>query len=125
MRAHAVVAVGPERTALARFLPVGAEHEVIDDQLALSAEQVAERRRTFGAFEAVGLLDRDPRQGAPPCAERIALLREFLLFGEQLLARLEPFGSAHDEMFGHFTLLAARTDEPLLPLREKVARSAG
>jgi len=40
----AVEMIGQERTARAAFFPVGAEHEVIDDQLALAAEQIGQRR---------------------------------------------------------------------------------
>src|SRR6202022_4167906 len=35
--------VGPERAALAPLLPVGREHEMVDNQLRASGEQVAER----------------------------------------------------------------------------------
>src|SRR5882724_896376 len=43
VKVPAVEMVGPKEAMLATFLPARPEHEVIDDQLALAAEQLAER----------------------------------------------------------------------------------
>jgi hypothetical protein len=48
---RALAVVGVERAADASFLPIGAEHEVVDDQLTLAPEEVRERLRAVGTFE--------------------------------------------------------------------------
>jgi hypothetical protein len=54
-----------QRTAGASRLPFGTEHEVIDDKLTASVEQVAERHWAVDALEDIVLLDLDPGQRAP------------------------------------------------------------
>src|SRR5262249_29784859 len=80
-----------ERAALARRLPAGIEHQVLDDQLVAPREQVRQGLLSVRPLERVGLVDALPRQVAPLLAQRIARPREVLLLGEQLLARLDPF----------------------------------
>src|SRR5215831_10440702 len=43
VKVHAVVMVRPERTMRATFFPARPKHEVINDELAFAAEQIAER----------------------------------------------------------------------------------
>src|ERR1700728_1079330 len=43
--------IGEQRTARAAFLPVGSEHEVVDDELALRAEKAAQRFLAAGTVE--------------------------------------------------------------------------
>src|SRR5262249_8524509 len=51
----------PERAALAPLLPVGCEHEMVDDQLRTPGEQVAERDLAVRSVEHVRLVDAHPR----------------------------------------------------------------
>src|SRR6266403_1746097 len=69
MLPRAVDLVREQRTAGASLLPLGTKHEVMDDKLTASVEQVAQRHRAVDAFEDIVLLDLDPGQGA-------ALLRQ-------------------------------------------------
>ena len=80
MHDAALEIVGPERAALAAGLPVRTEHEVIDDELALAAEQVREGRLAVLAVEHVSRLDLFPRQLAPLGAQRIARVGESFSF---------------------------------------------
>src|SRR5208283_4826268 len=105
MRDDPVEAVGPERAALARLLPVGREHEMLDDELPLAGEESAEAERALRTIEAIGLLDLHPGQRAAPRAQRIARVRERLLLGEEILARLEPFLVRNDAVVDHGVLL--------------------
>ena len=43
MDRDAIEIIGPERALLAPFLPIGSEHEVIDDQMGAPVEEIAER----------------------------------------------------------------------------------
>src|ERR1700674_2898042 len=102
MRCDAVIAVGPEGAALARLLPVGAEHEVIDNELAPPTEEIAEREIfALRPVEAVILVDREPWHLTPLGAELIAQLGEVLFFGEQLPASGKPVVIGSGGMIGH------------------------
>jgi hypothetical protein len=92
---HAIVGVGPERAAGATFVPVRAEHEVVDDELAAAGEQVRQRLLAVRAIKYIGLLDLDPGQLAALSGELIAQPSEFLLFGQEALAGGEPFLVGH------------------------------
>ncbi|MGA9006212.1 MAG: hypothetical protein WB495_04800, partial [Xanthobacteraceae bacterium] len=63
--------IGTARTA--RF-PAGAEHEVIDDELALAAEQIGQGFLAVRPFEHVFLFDLFPGQFAALAAEFVARL---------------------------------------------------
>src|SRR4029453_7048715 len=93
------------RAARAALLPVGPEHEVIDDELAPSAEQVGERRLPARALELVALLDLHPRQLAALTGELLALAREPLFVRQKSYARCEPLVSRHDPVGLHRVLL--------------------
>src|SRR5262249_3831865 len=82
---------GPEGAALAAGFPFGAEHEVVDDELAATLEEVGERLPAARALEDVRLVDPDPRQRAPLSAELVAQPRALLLPGEEGRACGEPF----------------------------------
>src|SRR5258708_830126 len=96
-----VEVVRPERARRASFLPVRAEHEVVDDKLALAGEEVGERLLPVRAVEDVVLLDLLPRQLLAFGRERVALLGEGLLAGEQALACLQPFVVRYDAVRAH------------------------
>ena len=68
----AVEVVRPERAARAALVPVGAEHEVIDHELAAAGEQVAERDAGLRRLEDIVLLDLHPRQLAALARELVA-----------------------------------------------------
>jgi hypothetical protein len=91
MHHRAVEVIGEQRAARAALLPVRAEHEVIDDQLALAAEQIGERLLAVRGVEHVVLVDLLPRQLAPFAAQRITRARERLFVGEMRLAGSKPF----------------------------------
>ena len=76
---------------------------MIDDELALACEQVAEREvPPFPPLEAVVLVDPKPRQRAALFRERVAEAGEFLLLGEQRATRREPFVFGRGGMIGHW-----------------------
>ena len=64
---------------------------MIDDQLMAVIKQFASVSLPSGPVEYVILLHTHPRQLAPRLAELVALAREGLLLGQQLLARHDPF----------------------------------
>src|SRR6516165_9424590 len=65
MRERAVDMVGSKRAADTAFLPAGAEHEMLDYQLAAPVEQVNQGLLAVRPVEHVGLFDLDVRQLAP------------------------------------------------------------
>jgi hypothetical protein len=92
---HAGAAAG------AAVLPVRAEHEVADDELAAPVEQVEQGGLAFGALEDVLLLDLDHGELAALGDERVAAAGELLLLGEELLAVAEPFVPGYDVWKAH------------------------
>lgn len=64
MHQRAFDMIGSEGTADAARFPTGAEHEVMDDQLAAPVEQIGERHVATERIEDIFLLDLHPRQGA-------------------------------------------------------------
>ena len=101
MRHNAVKIVGPKRAAFAAGLPIGTKHEMVDDKLTAAAEQLPKCLLPFGALEYILLGDAHPRQIPARLAQLIAQTREFLLLGENLLARLYPCFWRYDLMIGH------------------------
>src|SRR6266702_4291309 len=67
-----------------------AEHEVVDEQLRATVEEVDQRLRPVVGLEAVVLLDRDPGQRLPPAGELVAPAGELLLLSQELGPRSEP-----------------------------------
>ena len=94
----AVDVVGEEGAALAAFGPAGAEHEVVDDQLAAAAEQVGQAQFAVGALEAVGFVDFYPGQGAAFGAEFVPFAGEGFFVGQVLATGGEPFFPRDDWM---------------------------
>ena len=72
-------------------LPVRAEHEVVDDELAAPVEQVGERDLSLRRVEDVVLVDLDPGQLAPLRASSSRWRVSSFSLREQRLARGEPF----------------------------------
>src|SRR5947209_9055422 len=80
---------------------VGIEHRVIDDQLAASREDVAERPRPALALEGVLLLDELPGQIAPLPAQLVAHPGELLLLRQVPLPCPEPLVVFHHLVMCH------------------------
>src|SRR6266498_5974754 len=78
-----------------------AEHEVVDEQLRATVEELGERLRPRLGLEAVVLLDRHPGELPPLPRELVAASGELLLFGEQLLAGRIEFLLCADLVLGH------------------------
>ena len=106
MREDAVEVVGDERAARAAGVLLvdtepEAEHEVIDEQLRATVEEVGERLRPLVRLEGVGLLDRHPGELPAPAGELIALAHVRLLGVQQLLAGGQPLLSRSHRVLGH------------------------
>ncbi len=123
MNHGAVEMIGQQRTARAAGFPVGAEHEVIDDQLALAAEQVGQRLLAVRSVEHVSLVDLHPGQLASFFAQRVARFRERLFLGEMRLAGGKPFVLGDDAMRFHGLFLDA-TARPASSSRCRRRRAA-
>ena len=78
----AIVAIGPERAARATLLPVGAKHEMVDDQLTATGEQIRQRLPPVWTIELVWFFHLDPRQFAALPAQVVAQPGELLLLGQ-------------------------------------------
>jgi hypothetical protein len=85
-----------ERAGGAARFGVGAEHEVVDEQLAATLEQIERPDLPVGSVEAVVLSDLDHRQRAPSGADHIVVAGELLLTREQFSTRLEPLLTGDD-----------------------------
>src|SRR3974390_1343635 len=102
MNRCAIEVIGEKRAARAALHPAGAKHEMIDDKLALIAEQFPEHLAALRCVEGVGFIHFGPGRVARGGAERVAGLSEFLFTGKQPLARGKPFlprdhGMLHDQ----------------------------
>ncbi len=87
---------------------------MLDDELAMLAEQVGQGQRTFDPLEGIGLVDSYPRQLA---REILAGFGECLLLLEKGLARLEPF-LVRNDLTSHAALLkkvSSLSNEPVQP----------
>src|SRR6476620_5571296 len=96
MQCRAVEMIGEKGAARAAFAPIRTEHEVIDDQLAASVEEIAENLLPRRRVEDIVLFEFDPGQCAPLSAELIAGLGERLLVCEMRLPRRDPFVAGYD-----------------------------
>src|ERR1041385_1946744 len=101
MRKDAVDAVGHRRARRAADLVARPEHEVVDQQLGATVEELAARLLAVVGVEAVFLLDRHPRQLASLPRELVAEARVLLLADEQLLAGGSPLLARSDRVVGH------------------------
>src|SRR5258707_12282883 len=84
------------RATRAALGPVGAEHEVVNSQLAAAVEKIGKRFLSAGTVEDIILFDANPRQRAALRGKRIAQMRELLFFLQQRLARRQPLGGSCD-----------------------------
>ena len=83
----AVDMIGQKRAAFAALLPSRSEHEMVDNQLAASIEQVGQPLLSVRAIELVLFVNLDHRQPATFGADRISLMIcQFLVLGAESLA---------------------------------------
>ena len=61
MDRDAIEIIASERALLAPFLPIGSEHEVVDDQLGAPVEEIGERKSALRPLEPVRLCHALPR----------------------------------------------------------------
>src|SRR6202158_2968701 len=92
----AMEVIGEKKPARPAPLPVRTEHEVIDDELAAPAEEIAQGLLAARSIEDVLLVHPHPGQLPPLGAERVPLPGKGLLLGEQLLAGCQPLGLRYD-----------------------------
>ena len=98
LRAEGVRDRGADGTA---GLVRGAEHEVVDEQLRATVEEVGERLRAVLGLEPVVLLDRHPGELPPLLRELVTAMGELLLLREELFARRVEFLLRADLVLGH------------------------
>src|SRR5438093_1463909 len=80
---------------------VGPEHEVVDEELRASSEEVCQRGAPLVGVKSVLLVDPNPRQLLPPPRQLVAAPRELLLRLEQLEPRCEPLFTGPGLVLGH------------------------
>src|SRR5215469_11901370 len=97
----AVEAVRDRRAGRTPCRVLGPEHEVVDEQLRASPEQIGEGRRALIGLEAVLLVDAEPGQLLPPPRQLVAAPRQRLLGLEQLQPRRKPLFTCSGLVIGH------------------------
>src|SRR5437660_5482103 len=104
--------IGQVGTTFATLFPARAEHEMINNQLAASLEQIGQRLFSVWSVEEILLLDLDHRQFAPRRTKRVALATELLFSRQQILPRDQPLSFRYDfclfVCYFHFFLLQFR-----------------
>src|SRR5258708_22801068 len=105
----AVEAVGDRRAGRAPGSVAGPEHEVIDEQLRASCEEIGERRWALAGVEPVLLVDPDPGQLLPPPRQFVAAPGQLLLGLEQLQPAREPLLAWSGPVSGHCSSPSSRT----------------
>jgi hypothetical protein len=87
----AVEMIGEIRATRTAGFPAGTQHKMIDDQLALAAEQIGQGLLAVRRIEQIILLHLFPWQFAPFAGQRIAGAGERFFLGEVSLTRGDPF----------------------------------
>ncbi len=93
--------IGDRRAGRAAGRIVGAEHEMIDEELRAPLEEVAQRGLALVGFEPVRLVDPYPRQFPAPPRQLVASPRQVLFGLEQVEPRCQPFFPCSDCMCRH------------------------
>ena len=83
--------IAEEAAVFASLLPLGGEHEVVDDELAAAVEEVAERQGTVRTGELVVLIDFHHGQFTALLHQFVGLPGEFFFFGQKVQSGLTPF----------------------------------
>jgi hypothetical protein len=98
---EAVKAVRVRRACRAAACVLGAEHEVIDDELRSSSEQIGKRRHALVGLKTVFLVNSNPRQPLPPLRQFVATPCQLLLGLEQLQPGRKPFITCSNLVISH------------------------
>src|SRR5262249_3388579 len=93
---------------------VGPEHEVVDEELRASSEEVRQRSAPLVGLESIRLVDPNPRQSLPPMRKLVAAPRELLLRLEQLEPCCEPLFTSPGLVLRHRSCLLPWGVHPLL-----------
>jgi hypothetical protein len=102
---EAVEAVGDRRARRTPRGVLGPEHEVVDEQLRASPEEVRQRGAALVTFEYILLVEPDPGQCLPLAGELVAVPRQRLLSVKELEPGGEPLFTCSDLVLGHVSLL--------------------
>jgi hypothetical protein len=78
------------------YLILGTEHEMINDQLLPTLEEVGESYLPIGTSESIFLIDLDHGEVAELGIELVVGAESGFLFDEESFAGCEPFGRGHD-----------------------------
>src|SRR5229473_3359054 len=97
----AVEAVRDRRAGRTPCRVLGPEHEVIDEELRASSEEIGEGRCALVGLEAVLLVDSNPRQLLPPPRQFVATPRQRLFGLEQLQPGRKPLFTCSGLVIGH------------------------
>src|SRR5258708_2393667 len=97
----AVEAVRDRRAGRTACRVLGPEHEVVDEELRTSSEEIGEGHCVLVGLEAVLLVDPDPGQFLPPPRQLVALPRQRLLGLQQLQPGRKPLFTCADPVIGH------------------------
>src|SRR5215470_374491 len=98
---EAVEAVRDRRAGRTPCRVLGPKHEVVDEQLRASPEQIGEGRRALIGREAVLLVDAEPGQLLPPPRQLVAAPRQLLFGLEQLQPGRKPLFTCSGLVIGH------------------------
>ena len=91
MRRRPVDMLGLKRTARTGRLPLRREHEMMDDELRATVEQLGQRLSPMLGVEGIRLFYLHPGKGAPLRGERVARTHMRLFLDEKRSARGDPF----------------------------------
>jgi hypothetical protein len=80
---------------------LGAEHEVIDEELRASSEEIGEGRRALVGLKMVLFVDSNPRQLLPPLCQFVTTPRQLLLGLEQLKPGRKPLVTCSNLVVSH------------------------
>jgi len=96
MKWDPVVTVCPHRTHWTASFPVGAKHEMIDEQLTVPSEKVEQGFGPVVGLKVVLFRKFDPRKGADFGGYRVASMGKILLFLEKVFTSGIPFFAGND-----------------------------
>ena len=96
-----IIVITQHRANLASLVPIRIEHEVIDNQLGILSEEVAQRLLPSRPLKGVGLIDLLPRQVATQLGKFVPQLRSRFFFFQKLEPRLKPLFAGNYRVVGH------------------------
>src|SRR4030095_16901194 len=89
-----------ERAARPPSLPIRSKHEMVDDQLTASAEEICQGAFPLGSIKDVILVHANPWQFASLRIYSVPGVCEFFLLQQQSFAQGKPFVPRNDQMAG-------------------------